>query len=166
MLPTRPRTLPEVIQVIETADIILVGPGSLYTSLLPALLVSGIKEAIIRSKGKCFYVANLMTQPGETDNLKVSDHIRIIEHHLEDPIFDGVVVNSAMPRLEVLHEYASKSALPILIQDHELDFFAERNLAIKQGGYIMLKDGLIRHHHQRVVSDILDLAKELTPEML
>ncbi len=162
LLPTRPRTLPEVIEVIETADIILVGPGSLYTSLLPALLVSGIKEAIIRSKGKCFYVANLMTQPGETDGLKLSDHIRVIEEHIEDPIFDGVVVNSATPRLEILHEYASQSARPILLEEEERSFFADHNLAIKQGGYIMLKDGLIRHHHQRVVHDILDFWEELS----
>lgn len=161
LLPSRPRTLPEVIEVIETADIILVGPGSLYTSLLPALLVSGIKEAIIRSKGKCFYVANLMTQPGETDGLKLSDHIRIIEDHIEDPIFDGVVVNKTIPRLEVLQQYASQSARPILVQDDELSYFSQRKLALKQGAYIALKDGLIRHHHQRVVQDILDLAEDL-----
>ncbi|HHT21154.1 MAG TPA: YvcK family protein [Tissierellia bacterium] len=162
LLPARPKTLPEVIAVIETADIVLVGPGSLYTSLLPALLVSGIKEAIIRSTGKCFYVANLMTQPGETDGLKLSDHIRVIEEHIEDPIFDGVIVNNAMPKPEVLQEYASQSARPIVIEDDEWDYFQDKQLAIKQGGYIVLKDGLIRHHHQLVARDILDFAEELS----
>lgn len=161
LLPARPKTLPEVISIIETADIVLVGPGSLYTSLLPALLVSGIKEAIIRSTGKCFYVANLMTQPGETDGLKLSDHIRVIESHIEDPIFDGVIVNSAMPEPEILREYASQSARPIVVEDDDIDYFKDKNLAIKQGGYIVLKDGLIRHHHQLVAQDILDFAEEL-----
>ena len=161
LLPARPKTLPEVISIIETADIVLVGPGSLYTSLLPALLVSGIKEAIIRSTGKCFYVANLMTQPGETDGLKLSDHIRVIESHIEEPIFDGVIVNSAMPEPEILREYASQSARPIVVEDDDIDYFKDKNLAIKQGGYIVLKDGLIRHHHQLVAQDILDFAEEL-----
>lgn len=162
LLPTRPRTLPEVIAVIESADIILVGPGSLFTSLLPALLVSGIKEAIIRSSGKCFYVANLMTQPGETDGLKLSEHIQIIEEHIEDPIFHGVVVNNAIPNPEIKQKYASLSARPILLDADEVDYFALRHMAIKQGPYITLKQDLIRHDHMRVARDILEFADELS----
>ena len=85
---------PEAIRAILNADLILLGPGSLYTSILPNLMVSGIANAVAASSAKKFYICNLTSQPGETDNMDSSDHLRIIQEHLPETVLDGVICNN------------------------------------------------------------------------
>lgn len=155
IVPVRPKTLPEVITAIESAEIIVVGPGSLYTSILPALLVSGVKEAILRSKGKCFYIAGLMTQPGETDNMSVRDQIRVIEEHIEDPIFDAVLANRQLPDQDTLVEYASEQAYPILLSAADKAFLQARAIRFFEGDYLLLNNGYLRHDGRKVSDDLI-----------
>src|SRR5260370_6756892 len=96
-LSLRPRhvqPLPEVLEAIRRANLILIGPGSLYTSILPNLLVSGVAEAIEKSSATRVYVANLMTQPGETEGFSLSDHVRTINEHTRRKLFDWVVAST------------------------------------------------------------------------
>jgi uncharacterized cofD-like protein len=110
LVPRRVRPLPEVLAALRAADLILVGPGSLYTSIIPNLLVDGVMKAIGRSKAKCVYIANLMTQPGETDHYSVADHIRAIYEHTRRPIFDCVVINRTPASAQILGRYKAQGA--------------------------------------------------------
>ncbi|MCL2388835.1 MAG: YvcK family protein [Elusimicrobia bacterium] len=106
---------PEVINAIERADLILFGPGSLYTSIIVNLLVSGITSAIERSKALKVYICNVMTQAGETSGYKLSDHINALEKHSYRNIADLVVVNSKPMPQKILKRYRLNGSVPVKI---------------------------------------------------
>ncbi|WP_242852563.1 gluconeogenesis factor YvcK family protein [Acetobacterium bakii] len=105
--------LPETIEAIRNADLILLGPGSLYTSIIPNLLVKDVARAIFDSRAKRFYIGNIMTQPGETTGFTHEDHIRAIENHLdkkEGHLFDYVVVNHGSLPKSIEEKYRKSNA--------------------------------------------------------
>ncbi|MGQ3683614.1 MAG: uridine diphosphate-N-acetylglucosamine-binding protein YvcK [Candidatus Loosdrechtia sp.] len=151
--------LPEALEEILKADIIVIGPGSLYTSLITNLLVSGIKNAIRNSKATKIYICNIVTQPGQTDHYKISDHINTIIKYLGDGILDYVVVNNNIPRQEILEKYQKEGA--------ELAFMDEGvynlNVNIKKADLIedlsqkrilWEKQDLIRHDPDKLADSI------------
>ncbi len=99
-------------KAIEEADYIVIGPGDLYTSLIPNLLVSGVPEAIANSKAKVFYVVNLMTKAGQSTDYKASHHIKDIEKYLSKPVDYAVINNSVLPDTVVLH-YQADGEIPV-----------------------------------------------------
>lgn len=109
--PVRP--VPESIQALVNADLIVVGPGSLYTSILPNLLVDGIAATMSAVTATRVYVANLMTEPGETDGYSLDDHLAAIREHTGFDLFDYVLVNRAPMAPEALARYAADGAAPI-----------------------------------------------------
>lgn len=159
--PARPKAFKEVIPVLETSDIIIVGPGSLYTSLLPALLVSGIKEAILRSPGVCIYAANLMTQAGETDHLELAEHLKVLQEHLEDNIFDGIVMNNRAVHFDELRGYELEHAVQILPSPQDRLYFEENGIEVAEGDLICLKDGLVRHNFDATACAIMELSQQI-----
>ncbi|MFH1258925.1 MAG: gluconeogenesis factor YvcK family protein [Elusimicrobiota bacterium] len=110
-----PRALPAVLKAIEEAEAIVFGPGSLYTSVLPHLLVEGIIEKIENSAALKIYVCNLMTQKAETSNFKASDHLKIIFQHCGKKIFDYVIVNEGRFSGELLQHYAEADSQPVVV---------------------------------------------------
>ena len=106
--------LPESLEAIEGADAIVVGPGSLYTSILPNLLVKNLTEAIQKSSAQKIYVCNVMTQQGETDDYTASDHVKAIYDHIGVELFDYILVNSAQIPPAALEQYREKQAAPVL----------------------------------------------------
>ncbi|HVA95759.1 MAG TPA: YvcK family protein [Candidatus Dormibacteraeota bacterium] len=126
--PRRVRPLPEVLEAIAQANLILIGPGSLYTSILPNLLVSGVAEAIEKSSATRVYIANLMTQPGETDGFSLADHVRVIYSHTRRKLFDWVVANNQQVSLEVARRYKSRGAEPVRVDVAELQRLGVRCL--------------------------------------
>src|SRR6202051_2513812 len=111
--PSRPKPLAETLDAIAKADLITLGPGSLFTSVIPNLLVNGIPEAIAASPARKAYFVNLMTQPGETDNFRASDHTAAIHRHCAAPIMDVCVVNTRKIEGQVVDRYRAKAAQPI-----------------------------------------------------
>ncbi len=105
LVPRRVRPVREVLEALRDADLILVGPGSLYTSIIPNLLVEEIVDVIAHSRATRVYIANLMTQPGETQHYSVADHVRAIYHHTRPGLFDFVVVNSEPVTPRLLRRY-------------------------------------------------------------
>ncbi len=119
--PNNCKALEDVIWAIHEADLIILGPGSLYTSVIPNLLINEIAKAVNDSKAKKIYVCNIMTQPGETDGFKVSDHVKaLIEHAKYDKIIDAVLVNNDLPK-ELLAPYKDAGSEPVEADKSELE---------------------------------------------
>lgn len=97
LAPDQVRAFPEAVRAILAADLIVIGPGSLYTSILPTLLVGGITEAVRASSALCVYVCNVATQPGETDGYTVTNHVEALEKHVGRGVFDVVLSNNSYP---------------------------------------------------------------------
>src|SRR5208282_3024634 len=121
LVPRHVKPLSEVLQAIREADLILIGPGSLYTSIIPNLLIEKVVQAIKRSRATCVYIANLMTQPGETQHYSVADHIRAIYGHTHKDLFDFVVINRSRVPASVLRRYQAQDAEPVNPSFDELD---------------------------------------------
>ncbi len=111
---------PDAIEAIESADAIVIGPGDLYTSLMPILLVDGIREALARSNGKRLYVLNLVTKHGETDGYSASMYVDVIARALKPGSLDKVLVNTEQPPASILARY-EKAAESAVLDNLELD---------------------------------------------
>ena len=140
--------LPEVIDAIAQADLIILGPGSLFTSVIPNLLVSDIAEAIEQSHAKKIYVCNIMTQPGETDNYSVASHVNAILNHAKGrKIIDAVLVNNALPE-NISEGYAKSGSIPVRL---DMENIAPIGVEVVSQKLIEEnREGLVRHSSNRV----------------
>jgi uncharacterized cofD-like protein len=102
-----------VLECLDAADAIVLGPGSLFTSVVPPLLVAGVAEAIRRSRARKIYVCNLMGEPGETDGFTAADHLRALERHLGPRVIDVCVLNTRHPQVRVARRYLATGAGPV-----------------------------------------------------
>ncbi|MGD0696862.1 MAG: gluconeogenesis factor YvcK family protein [Terriglobia bacterium] len=156
IVPARCRPLPEALAAIEEADLITLGPGSLYTSLIPNLLVRGIPEQIARSKALKVYVANLMTQPRETLRYTAADHLRALNEHAGGKVFDRVVLNTQPISPAMRKKYLLEEAEPVVIDLHEI-----RALGVEPVCADLLDEHrLVRHGSQRLAQLLLHLAAQ------
>lgn len=152
--PANPPALPRAVEALLEADFIIIGPGSLYTSVIPNLLVPEIADAIARSEVPRIYVCNIMTQPGETDGYTVADHIRAIDRACGRPLFDAVVVQGKVPSAKALIGYSQDNSYPVML-DREAVTQLGRRVVIAN---VMDEDehtGLIRHNSQRLAGMLL-----------
>ncbi len=152
LVPRRVRPVPEVLQAIGAADLILVGPGSLYTSIIPNLLVEQVTEAILRARATCVYIANLMTQPGETEDYSVADHVRAIYEHTRQGLFDFVVINRTRVTPRLLRRYGAQGAEPVEPSLEELQRMGLRYVTAD----LLHQDGVIRHDQSRLTNLLLN----------
>jgi len=150
--PRRVRPLPMAIEAIQQADIIFMGPGSLYTSIIPNLLIPEIADAITRSKSPRVYIANLMTQPGETTHYALSDHLRAIKHHVDRPVLDVVVANRQSISPEVARRYRRQGAEPVFVDRDNLLKLKVRLIT----GNLVEEHGVLRHNSPRLARLLLD----------
>jgi uncharacterized cofD-like protein len=144
--PSRVRPLPAAIEAIQHADLILMGPGSLYTSVIPNLLIPEIARAIVHSKAPRIYIANLMTQPGETTDYALSDHLRAIQQHVRGRIIDAVVANRKSVSPEVARRYRAEGAAPVLI---DRDQVLKMKVRLTPDD-LMEEHGVLRHNSTRL----------------
>lgn len=146
--PAHCQALPEVIDAILGADLIILGPGSLYTSVIPNLLVDGIVEAIMQSKAKKIYVCNIMTQPGETDAYSVASHVNaLLNHSRGQKIIDAVLVNNSLPA-NISEGYAKTGSIPVRLDMENL--IPSGVTVVSQKLIEENKQGLVRHSSNRV----------------
>lgn len=146
--PAHCKALPEVLEAIANADLIILGPGSLYTSVIPNLLVDGIVDAIMESTAKKIYVCNIMTQPGETDNYSVASHVNaLITHAKGRKIIDAVLVNNSLPD-NISEGYAKSGSIPVRL---DMENLAPTGITVVSQKLIEEnKQGLVRHSSHRV----------------
>jgi uncharacterized cofD-like protein len=152
LVPRHVRPLPEVLNAIREADFIFYGPGSLYTSIIPNLLVRGVVSAMRKSKATRVYIANLMTQPGETTGYSVADHIRAVYAHTGPGLFDWVVVNSGRISPRLLRRYRAEGAEPVRV---DLDELQEMGLRVVLDNLIE-ENGVARHNASRLTKLLLE----------
>lgn len=150
--PKKCKALKDVIDAIKAADLIILGPGSLYTSVTPNLLVPEISEAIVKASAKKIYVCNIMTQPGETDNYTVSDHISALMKHANTKhLVDAILVNNFLPE-KLSEKYEKVGSIPV-----KLDKENVKKLGLKVYANKLIEDdknGLVRHSSHRVARAI------------
>jgi uncharacterized cofD-like protein len=152
--PPHPAPLPETLEAIERADLITVGPGSLYTSLITNLLVDGIPAALGTARGVRVFVCNLMTQANESLNLTASEHIERIYEHTRTQIFDYAIVNAGQFSAETLARYAAEGAAPILADCERIEALGVRCIM----GDFASEDHVVRHTANHVADTVLALA--------
>jgi uncharacterized cofD-like protein len=145
--------LPETLEAIERADLITVGPGSLYTSLICNLLVRGLPAALANAGGVRVYICNLMTQANESLNLTASQHIERIYDHTRAPIFDYALINTAPFSPQTLARYAAEGASPIPADIERIEALGVRVIA----GDFASEESVVRHAAGRVTGALLAL---------
>ena len=160
LLPPDAKPLPETLAAIAAADLITIGPGSLYTSLVPNLLVRGIPEAVAASTAVKVFVCNLMTEANESLDLTAADHIRVLNRHAGTRIFDYALLNRTPASAELKAKYAKERASQIVTDVEEIEALG---LKAVLGDYLDEEDGVARHATDLVTRDLLQLASKPRP---
>ena len=150
--PRRVAPFPAAIEAIREADLILLGPGSLYTSILPNLLIPEISAAIAKSPARRVYIANLMTQPGETAAYSLADHLRAIRRHTPHNLVEWVVANRRTISPEVAKRYRRQGAEQVVVDLPELQKLGYRVVLDN----LIEEHGVIRHNPRRLARLLLE----------
>ncbi len=153
--PPGPSPLPETIEAIERADLITVGPGSLYTSLITNLLVAGVPEALKNARGLRVFVCNLMSQANESLGLTAAEHIEKIYDHTRAPVFDCALVNTAPFSPNTLARYKAEGAAPIVADVERIQALGVRCIT----GNFAIEENVVRHATDRVTEALLSLGR-------
>jgi len=142
----------EALDAIGIADLILMGPGSLYTSILPNLLIKDIRDAVLHSDAYKVYILNAMTQPGETTNMSAWEHLKVLLDHTDPRIVDACFVNTTPISGEMLKRYQEKGASPVTL---DLEKIQEKGYQIIKGDVVKMEEQ-VRHDAEAVMKIILD----------
>ena len=162
--PSRVKPNEDVLKAIEEADYIIMGPGSLYTSIIPNLVISNVSEKIRESKAKKIYVCNVMTQHGETDNYSVCDHIVAINKHVQENIFDLVIANSREFDDSILSKYHKEKQEAVKIDQEKIEELGIK--LIKNDDVGIVDNNTIRHNADKVSELIYDYIIDDKPTMI
>ena len=157
LLPETPPALPAALEAIDRAEVILLGPGSLYTSVIPNLLVDGISDAIREAKGLKIYVCNIMTQDGVTEGMSAADHVAALLEHGGAGLIDMCLCNSDPVRAGLLERYHAEDAEPMQVSRRDIEALGVelvcRPLADETSSYA-------RHSGLKVAEAVLELHRQ------
>ena len=157
-IPEQPLATPDALKAIKEAQIIVLGPGSLYTSIIPNLLIKEITQEIVESEAIKIYVCNVMTQSGETDGYSVSDHIKALLAHSDEQILDYCVVNNGEVPAEILKRYSQDNSLLVVNDRKKIENLGVR---VVEEDFSMIADGVIRHDADKLAKIILSFIEEI-----
>lgn len=147
---------PSVLKAIDEADLIILSMGSLYTSIIPDLLSKKMISAIDKSKAKILYVCNMMTQPGETDDFKVSNHVEVLNRYLGKKKISYVIANDGVIPEDMLYKYANEEQKDEVVLDRE----NLSDVKLITGNYVTISDNTIRHKVDKLSVDIYNILLE------
>ena len=157
MIPHYPNANKEALEAILDADIVIIGPGSLYTSIIPNFLIKGINEALYKTRAKVIYIANATTQRGETKNYSLKDHVDAIFRHSQFEFIDEVIANDFENDKEKYKNYYNEEeSSPIFVEEEDRKYFKEKNIRLTEGNFVEIKDGLIRHDGRKIGAHIFE----------
>ena len=152
--PPDAHPLPDALDAIDAADLITIGPGSLYTSLIPNMLVNEVISAVRASPATKIYIQNIMTQPGETENYSVADHVEALGEHCGGILFSNILLNNGKPSPEILKKYSAEHATLVDIDRDRLGAL-KLNLVERD---LLAEEGVIRHDPDRLAQAVLQMA--------
>lgn len=158
MEPKLSYPLDEAIKEIEDADLIVLGPGSLYTSVIPNLLVNNIVDTIYKAKAPKVYITNVMTQPGETDKYTVLDHVNAILKHSREDFLDYVIVNTEEIPDYTLNKYIVDGSEPVLIGENDEDILNDKGIKLIKDNLVDIKKDYIRHDSIKLSEILMNIA--------
>jgi uncharacterized cofD-like protein len=166
--PDDPPACQEAVEDILAADIIVIGPGSLFTSVIPNILVPGIRRALAQTKGLKIYVSNIVTQPGQTDAFTSTDHLRNIVRYAGDGVVDAAVFNSHLPADDILERYRREGAEVVVAEPAAKELgvrIVEGDLVEDLDGKRVLweKQDLLRHHPDKLADIVCRIYAGLPP---
>lgn len=147
-----PHVFPEVFEKIKEADLIILSMGSLYTSVMPHLICPDVVESINNSKAKVMYICNAMTQPGETDNFTVNDHVNMLKHYLGNDSIDVVIATNNIVDVKLLNKYLTEEQKDPVRIDYEN--IVKENYELLEDDLLTTADGTIRHDSLKLSSII------------
>ena len=159
LFPPHVKPVHAALDALENADAIVLGPGSLYTSIMPNLLVDGVADAIRRSKALKIYICNVMTQPGETDGYTASMHAKAIIDHGGKGIIDFMLVNSAPISKEMKAYYAKEGAAPVVVDETAINALG---IGFVKADIINQKE-VIRHDPDKLCKNVMKMVDGLRP---
>lgn len=154
--PEGRKPLSSSIDAIINADVLVLGPGSLFTSIIPNLLVREIGEAVSLSSAKKIYVVNIMTQPGETVGFSVRHHIEKIYDYLKPGSIDEIVVNNGIISEDVLLRYREEGSEQVLLQEKDVSFCTRNRIGIIEDNFVEVKNTWIRHNEIKLSQAIIN----------
>ena len=157
LLPAHPKALPDALDAIAAADLILLGPGSLYTSIMPNLLTEGVARAVAQSDAFRIYVLNVMTQDGETEGYTASDHIGALFSNSGERLFDWCLANDREIPAELLKKYGAEGAEPVRVDEAAVHELGVGLLRAPVAGWA---SGYVRHDPDALASELLRLYRE------
>ncbi len=155
LMPGNPVGEAGAIQAIKEADIIVLGPGSLYSSIVVNFLVDGISEAVINARGIKALICNVMTQPGETDTYSVYDHVMKVNEYIGQDVIEYVLINNQLVSDEFLDRYVKDGAMQILPQAADRIKLEEKGIVAIESNFIEVQAGYIRHDAEGIAKEIL-----------
>ena len=141
------------------ADLVLLGPGSLYTSIIPNLLLKQIADAVVKTEAQCVYCCNIMTQPGETTGMTASDHVRVIEEHVGCHIIDKIIVNDESVDDSTYERYTHQNSDMVVIDEEVLE---NMNIDVIKSRLVSYNNvGEVRHNTKKVAATIFSLLLDI-----
>ncbi|NLW41114.1 MAG: YvcK family protein [Tissierellia bacterium] len=152
--------LVEAVEAIQDADLIVLGPGSLYTSVIPNLLVNGMVKTIYHAEAPKVYIANIMTQPGETDGYTVLDHVDGILTHSRDDLLDYVIVNTEKIPRGILERYTLDGSEPVILKEGEEDILKSKGIQVIKENLVDIKKDYIRHDALKLSRILVEIGKK------
>lgn len=153
LAPENVLAYPPALEAILDADLICIGPGSVYTSVIPNLLIPGVASAMRESKAMKVYICNVMTQPGESDSFSASEHVSAIMSQVKERVFDYVVVNTGVPSQDALEKYRHVGQNLV---DPDIDRIRAMGLRVISGNFMSESD-FVRHDPVKVVSRLMTM---------
>ncbi|MDR7871230.1 MAG: YvcK family protein [Tissierellaceae bacterium] len=159
MNPKISNPLEETIIAIKEADLIVLGPGSLYTSVIPNLLVNNIVDKIYNAKAPKVYISNVMTQPGETDGFGVLEHVQAILDHSRDDLLDYVIANTEQIPEDTLNNYITDGSIPVVLKSNDKDVLKDMGITLIEDKLIDVKKNYIRHDNDHLSQLLMKIAE-------
>lgn len=156
-----PVAMQQVVDAIMDADQIVLGPGSLFTSILPNLMIKNVGEAVKRTKAEVVYICNIMTQKGETDHFTDADHVRVLNSHLGEKFIDTVLVNiQPVPEDYINFQEWNEISQPV---KHDFSGLREQGCRVISANFLRLKDNGAFHDRDKVVHELINRLHEVHP---
>jgi uncharacterized cofD-like protein len=156
IVPEIVKPMQETVKSIREADLIVLGPGSLFTSVIPNILVKDVVKHIKESEAEVVYVSNIMTQPGETDDYSTLKHIEALNEHCGDEILNYVVVNNKKPEKDVLDKYRKENSVQVTIDDEQREIISKLNIQIIEDDFLEVEKMYIKHNAEKLSSILIN----------